>query len=1423
MAQALFLFSFLVSGRGALAAPTNGDFEATLTDGWTNTSTNTGEVVRVVEGGDFSNETDTTGITFVSPTHAVLLRGGWDGAVESSGAVESAPFLVTHQSVSLWQHSESALVDPRTFVLDENASVVTNVQWVPSVGSFTQHVLDVSTACGTEVTVLLRSTTNNQGTADPDGFTLFDDVALTGTICPRYADNDGDRICGIGYDVNRDGNCLDPFEAGFLDAIDCDDTDPTIYTDAPEVPGDGIDQDCDGEDLAGPQSISGAVFEDLVGDGGILGDPGLEGVVVRIFRDSGDNLVDSFDALVASTETDALGEFAVEGLAANQRYWVAFDSSTVRSTLGPRTGGDEAAAWPEQTWTSKGGFCADGHDNTIIRTNNGHCYGGRQAGTSDVPDNLDFAQHVVRVDVGSTGATNVGVAFSFSVISHHLDGVDELGGPRSVQGSFRQLIANVNNVAGAHQVRFVPATEPSHTAGEASWWSVDLVFPVDPIAAPDLDFDGTAWCNGFSCPLGELRDANPGELSSLAATVGVGADLQPDSGDEPVLVTVPRPELQIDGGNQELIEIHAPVRLHDTAFHRVGFDVLGAGTRIESAILGAEADGTSSVPSTLDAVFVDADDVEIRGNWIQVSATAIRRTGSHRGLWVQQNTILGPSSGHDVPHPGLWLSVPTPDDLITGDVVVENLFEGLGGPAVVLDGAGEVIDLTIENNAFVQNGWLDTGEPSANPAGVAISGVQGDLFGLYRNFVWANAGAGVEIRDGAQGVIVQSNAMSDNQGPSIDLGADGVTVNDGLVALAEPNQGLDSPEITAAWIDRQGTLHLRGQVGPVTAPIPEVLTVEWFAADDDEAYRRVFTCETSAEGTLQCEADATSLGLEHGTVLVGITQRPTGSSEVGPGFAVILDSDEDRLSDEYETTVTLTDPFDTDHDDDDLTDGDEVLVYETSPTDPDSDDDLLLDGEEINVTLTDPLLADSDGGGTDDGTESLLALTDPNDPDDDIPFVDTDRDQLSDDDEAIYGTDVNDPDSDDDGLLDGDEVRTRLTDPLSPDSDGDSLTDGDEALVYLTSPLLRDTDGGGVQDDVEVLISFTDPLDPSDDDPNLVDTDRDGLPDTSESALGTDPLVRDTDEDGLEDGPEVNVHLSDPLSRDTDFDGLADGDEVARGLDPTLRDTDGGGVPDGHELLLHGTDPTDPADDPVDTDGDGLTDADERDVHFTDPNRADSDGDGLTDGYEVLFAGSRPGTQDSDGDGLDDYAEVVERATDPMDPDTDGDGLTDGSEVLLHGTDPTLVDTDGGGAPDDSEVAASTDPLDAADDLPVTPDDRDGDGLTDADEATASTDPTDPDTDDDGLLDGEEGTHGTDPLVADTDGGGVDDGLEVEVGTDPLDPEDDGMGTPRDPGSLTGGSGCQCTQSGSPPLSSVFVALLGLVAIRRRSSGATPR
>jgi RHS repeat-associated protein len=95
------------------------------------------------------------------------------------------------------------------------------------------------------------------------------------------------------------------------------------------------------------------------------------------------------------------------------------------------------------------------------------------------------------------------------------------------------------------------------------------------------------------------------------------------------------------------------------------------------------------------------------------------------------------------------------------------------------------------------------------------------------------------------------------------------------------------------------------------------------------------------------------------------------------------------------------------------------------------------------------------------------------------PAIDTDGDGLSDVREASYGTDPNDPDSDDDGLNDGDEINTYGSDPLDADTDSDGLMDGEEVNTTSTMPLDPDTDDDGFSDGTETEFS-TDPLDESD-------------------------------------------------------------------------------------------------------------------------------------------------------------------------------------------------------------------------------------------------------------------------------------------------------------------------------------------------------
>jgi hypothetical protein len=255
---------------------------------------------------------------------------------------------------------------------------------------------------------------------------------------------------------------------------------------------------------------------------------------------------------------------------------------------------------------------------------------------------------------------------------------------------------------------------------------------------------------------------------------------------------------------------------------------------------------------------------------------------------------------------------------------------------------------------------------------------------------------------------------------------------------------------------------------------------------------------------------------------------------------------------------------------------------------------------------------------------------------------------------------------------------TFVEDSRDPDSDG--LTNYQEIIVRLTNPDLADTDSDGVNDGQEVT-DATNPL--------IADSDGDGLTDGDEKTRATNPLAQDSDGDGVTDAQEVN-DATNPLLVDTDGDGLNDGQEKTRATNPLVTDSDSDGVTDGQEVS-DGTNPL-----IVDTDGDGLTDSEEKTM-ATNPLVADSDGDGLTDGEEKT-RNTNPLAKDTDGDGLSDLEEEVRSKTNPLLADTDGDSISDAledtdndgisnlREVTELKTDPLLVDTDTDGLSDTYEL-----------------------------------------------------------------------------------------------------------------------------------------
>jgi len=91
---------------------------------------------------------------------------------------------------------------------------------------------------------------------------------------------------------------------------------------------------------------------------------------------------------------------------------------------------------------------------------------------------------------------------------------------------------------------------------------------------------------------------------------------------------------------------------------------------------------------------------------------------------------------------------------------------------------------------------------------------------------------------------------------------------------------------------------------------------------------------------------------------------------------------------------------------------------------------------------------------------------------------DPDGDGLTNQEEALWGTNKQDADTDHDWISDGDEVRLYNTDPTMIDSDSDGLTDWSEINTYMTVPWDGDSDDDGFSDGEEVAAG-TNPLKPN--------------------------------------------------------------------------------------------------------------------------------------------------------------------------------------------------------------------------------------------------------------------------------------------------------------------------------------------------------
>ena len=362
-------------------------------------------------------------------------------------------------------------------------------------------------------------------------------------------------------------------------------------------------------------------------------------------------------------------------------------------------------------------------------------------------------------------------------------------------------------------------------------------------------------------------------------------------------------------------------------------------------------------------------------------------------------------------------------------------------------------------------------------------------------------------------------------------------------------------------------------------------------------------------------------------------------------------------------------------------------------------------------------------------------------------------------------------DSDQDGLVDDLEITVFKTNPNEPDTDGDGLSDGEEIGIDRYQIVEGDFTWKEALEDANARSGHLLTVSSEEEWRAVVNLIGDNFHQKRYFMGGSDEA-----KEGV-----WGWHTGEPWSYERWYDGepnnLVNEDFLVTWIDDGWNDT--------HESIRHGYIlETGEFSNPLkrDTDEDGISDRDEVVQFNTFPSISDSDSDGLSDGEEILLgynprdSESRPLilTQPKGG--------TFQIGTSP----SLSVGLQDGmatpffqwfkDEIPLIGENSKSLELDSidfasAGSYTVSVVASGRSELSQPAIVRVIDPDTDGDGLTDWEERKIGTNPILSDSDSDGISDSVEvRSTRTDPLLVDSDADGFSDGKEVQKGTDPNSP-----------------------------------------------------
>ncbi len=324
-----------------------------------------------------------------------------------------------------------------------------------------------------------------------------------------------------------------------------------------------------------------------------------------------------------------------------------------------------------------------------------------------------------------------------------------------------------------------------------------------------------------------------------------------------------------------------------------------AGVTVRNNWIGLAGDGTTPRGNGTDGVVCwggASDNCNVSDNVIAQSGRYGIWLGTGAGHVVKGN-FVGTDAAGLLARPnngGIYVSGGAAVSIGGTTAADRNVVSANNSFGLRIEGAGAV---TVQGNSIGSNS-ASTATLANNGPGVSIVSASNVVVGGSTtgsgNLITANTGGGVIVSGSSTANAILGNAITVNTGLGIDLGANGVTANDGAKSAGQPNLLTDYPTFTSAALSGSA-LTVSGYVGTAAGQVTFANhRVEVFKSDNDSsgngegaAYIGFVTTDKNGnfQGPITIPAGVT---LATGTTKVTGTATDTSSntSEFGTNFTV---------------------------------------------------------------------------------------------------------------------------------------------------------------------------------------------------------------------------------------------------------------------------------------------------------------------------------------------------------------------------------------------------------------------------------------------------------------------------------------------------------------------------------------------------------